>query len=81
LFLTPAMYQPQENTWFATIVRWNPVSPLMNAAREAAAGQTLAAPTTLLFVLGGGVLATAAGLLLVRAVAPIVIERMLLGGR
>lgn len=81
LFLTPAMYQPQENTWFATIVEWNPVSPLMNAAREAAAGQTLAAPTTLLFVLGGGVLATAAGLLLVRAVAPIVIERMLLGGR
>jgi lipopolysaccharide transport system permease protein len=81
LFLTPAMYQPEENSWFATIVRWNPVSPLMNAAREAAAGQALAQPVTLLLVLGGGVLATAAGLLLVRAVAPIVIERMLLGGR
>ena len=81
LFLTPAMYQPEGNGWFATIVRWNPVSPLMDAARQAAAGQALAQPTTFVLVLGGGALATIAGLLLVRAVAPIVIERMLLGGR
>jgi lipopolysaccharide transport system permease protein len=81
LFLTPAMYQPEGSGWFATIVRWNPVSPLMHAAREAAAGQELSHPLTLGIVLAIAALATAGGLLLVRLVAPILVERMLLGGR
>jgi len=81
LFLTPALYPPLADGWFKTIVHCNPVTPLIYAAREAATGQALTQPMTLLWTLGGGVLATTAGLLLVRAVAPIVIERMLLGGR
>lgn len=81
LFLTPAMYQPQGDSAFAMIVRCNPVSPLMEAARQAAAGEALAQPVLFTSVLGIGLFATIAGLALVRAVAPILIERMLLGGR
>jgi len=81
LFLTPALYQPQGDGVFAVLVRANPVAPLMEAARQAAAGLPLAQPLTLLLVLAGAVLATALGLLFVCALAPIVIERMLLGAR
>ncbi len=80
LFLTPAMYQPKAG-WFATIVNCNPVSPLIVAAREAAGGVALTQPVVFAVVLAIGVAAAFAGLLLVRAVAPILIERMLLGGR
>lgn len=80
LFLTPAMYQPKTG-WFATIVNCNPVSPLIVAAREAAGGVALTQPVAFAVVLAIGVAAAFAGLLLVRAVAPILIERMLLGGR
>lgn len=81
LFLTPAMYQPQGDGWFPTIVRANPVSPLIDAARQAAGGEALAAPGTFGFVLVAAVATTVLGFLLIRAVAPILIERMLLGGR
>src|SRR5262249_59480546 len=81
LFLTPAIARPQGDGPFATLVRLNPVSPLMHAAREGAAGVAVAQPLALAAVLCAGALATAGGLLLVRAVAPIVVERMLLGGR
>ncbi len=80
LFLTPAMYQPKEG-WFAVIVRCNPVSPLIDGARQAAAGELLAEPWLFAGVLGFGVVTTVLGLSFVRAVAPILIERMLLGGR
>jgi lipopolysaccharide transport system permease protein len=80
LFLTPAMYQPQTG-WFAAIVAANPVSPLIVAAREAAAGAAIGQPWAVLAVGVAGAAATALGFALVRAVAPILIERMLLGGR
>ena len=81
LFLTTAVARPQGDGLFATVVRLNPVSPLMDAAREGAAGVAVAQPVALAAVLAAGAIATAGGLLLVRAVAPIVVERMLLGGR
>jgi len=81
LFLTPAIYQPQGDGLFSMLVRFNPVSPLMDSAREAAAGLVLSHPQPFVFVLCAGVLATVAGFFMVRAAAPIVIERMLLGGR
>lgn len=81
LFLTPAMYQPRGDGWFATIVRANPVSPLIDAARQAAGGEVLAAPMAFGAVLVVAVVTTVLGFLLIRAVAPILIERMLLGGR
>ena len=81
LFLTPAMYQPQGDGLFATLVRLNPVWPLMDAARDAAAGLPLSHPQAFVIVLCGAMLATVGGFVMVRASAPIVIERMLLGGR
>lgn len=81
LFLTPAMYQPQGDGLFATLVRLNPVWPLMDAARDGAAGLPLSHPQALVVVLCSSILATVAGFVMVRASAPIVIERMLLGGR
>jgi len=81
LFLTPAFYEPRDGGWFAAIVDLNPVSPLMVAVRDITAGQSLSAPVPLFVVLGIGVVTTVAGLLMLRHIAPIVIERMLLGGR
>jgi lipopolysaccharide transport system permease protein len=76
------MYQPgPDGGIFTTLVRLNPVWPLMDSARDAAASLPLAHPQALGLVLGGSILATAAGFMIVRATAPIVIERMLLGGR
>jgi len=81
LFLTPAMFQPTGGGLLATIVRLNPVWPLMDAARDAAAGAPLSHPNALALVLGLAVVLAVLGFAMVRATAPIVIERMLLGGR
>jgi lipopolysaccharide transport system permease protein len=81
LFLTPALYQPQSGGLFAAIIAANPVSPLIITAREAAGGEALSCPIAFAVMLGLGVASTVLGLVLVRAVAPILIERMLLGGR
>ncbi|HZT56748.1 MAG TPA: hypothetical protein VFA35_11005 [Burkholderiaceae bacterium] len=81
LFLTPAIARPQGDGLFATVVRCNPVSPLIDAARQGAAGVALVEPLRFAAVIAAGALVAALGLLLVRAVAPIVVERMLLGGR
>lgn len=82
LFLTPAMYQPSTPEGaFAVLLRLNPVWPLMSAARDAAAGTSLSHPDAFGIALIGGVLATLCGFIVVRAVAPIVIERMLMGGK
>lgn len=82
LFLTPAMYQPSTpDGVFALLLRLNPVWPLMSAARDAAAGTSLSHADAFGIALIGGVLATVVGFVVVRAVAPIVIERMLIGGK
>lgn len=81
LFLTPAIYQPKGDSFFATVLRCNPVSPLMQAAREGAANLPLSQPLAFTGVLVAAVLTTIAGFALARLVAPIVIERMLLGGK
>ncbi len=81
LFLTPAMYQPQSGSLFDALIRWNPISPLMTSAREAAAELAFTHPQALGVVLVASVLATLMGVVFIRATAPIVIERMLLGGR
>lgn len=81
LFITPAMYLPQGDGIFSLIVRLNPVSTLMYGAREAAAGLPLTQPTAMILVLGAAVMLTVVGFMLVRMIAPIVIERMLMGGR
>lgn len=80
IFLAPVAYQPTTG-WFAAIVAANPVSPLIVTAREAAAGAPLTQAWAFFALVVAGAAATALGLALVRAVAPILIERMLLGGR
>jgi lipopolysaccharide transport system permease protein len=82
LFLTPAMYQPATSEGvFASLLKLNPVWPLMSAARDAAAGAPLSDAYAFGFALIGGVVATITGFIVVRAVASIVIERMLMGGK
>jgi lipopolysaccharide transport system permease protein len=82
LFLTPAMYQPATpNGVFASLLKLNPVWPLMSAARDAAAGAAFSHANAFGIALIGGFVATLAGFVIVRAVAPIVIERMLIGGK
>lgn len=81
LFLTPAMYQPPKGGLFSVLLQLNPVWPLMSAARDGAAGASLTHPLAVTIALSAAVVMTIAGFLIVRASAPIVIERMLLGGR
>lgn len=82
LFLTPAVYQPSsQDSLFAVLIKLNPVWPLMEVARDAAAGLPLQSPGAFTAAILGGLLVAAAGFAIVRASAPIVIERMLLGGR
>lgn len=81
LFLTPALYQPNDGGVLAAIVNLNPMSPLMEAARDAAADVPLSGPDGFVLVLLGGLTASVLGVVIIRAAAPVVIERMLLGGR
>jgi lipopolysaccharide transport system permease protein len=81
LFFTPAMYQPEGTGLFASFVRNTPVSPIMTSSREAAAGVLQSGLPTFISILVLGLILSAAGFVVVRMVAPIVIERMLLGGK
>lgn len=81
LFLTPALYMPQAGSLFSLLMDWNPVTPLMNAARQSAAGMPIADPASLCAVLAAAPVLAFAGLAFVRMVAPIVIERMPAAGR
>ncbi len=81
LFLTPAFYVPESAGLLSSLVQSAPVAPLMNSARDAAAGAALSQPDALAAVLALSLLMTMAGMAFVRLSAPIVIERLLLGGR
>ena len=81
LFLSPALYMPQRGGIFATLVEWNPVSPLMKAARDAAEHGVYSEPATMAVITVAAVLLLLVGLWIVRRSVPIVVERMLLGGR
>jgi len=81
VFITPAFYVPDESGMFAHVVLYSPIAPLMAAARDAAAGIALTQPGFLAGVLGLSLGILVAGIIMVRLSAPIVIERMLVGGR
>jgi len=82
LFLTPAMYQPATSDGvFALLLKLNPVWPLMSTARDAAAGVALSHAHAFGTALILGAMTTIAGFIVIRTVAPIVIERMLMGGK
>lgn len=81
LFLTPALYVPASESWFSVIVDANPLSILMMGARDALVQYIPANGMMVLILSGGAFCLMMAGFLLVRTVAPIVLERMLMGGR
>ncbi len=81
LFLTPAFYSPAENGLFAEVINCNPVTPLIIAAREAAIGSASIQTSQLWIILALAFGLTIFGLVMLRMVAPIIIERMLMGGR
>jgi lipopolysaccharide transport system permease protein len=81
LFLSPAFYVPHSDDVFSWIIRCNPISPLMVNAREVAATGALSSGMELALVLVASLVLVIVGMTLVRISAPIVIERMLLGGR
>ena len=81
LFLTPALYNPAADGVFSFIVRFNPLTPLMSAARAGAGGHTGQAFLTLTVIGLAALLLILAGRSLLRTAVPIMIERMLLGGK
>lgn len=81
LFLTPALYSPKAGELISTIVNVNPVSPLMHGVRDAAAFGTLGSPISFWVVGVAALVLVLAGLALLRMSSPILIERMLIGGR
>lgn len=81
LFLTPALYMPQRQGIFATVIEWNPVSPLMKAARDAVERGSFSDPTTMMAMGTAATVLLVFGLWFVRRSMPIVVERLLLGGR
>jgi lipopolysaccharide transport system permease protein len=81
LFLTPALYSPKSGELFSTVVNANPVSPLMHGVRDAAASGELGSPVSFCIVAGAAVFLVVAGFALLRMSSPILIERMLIGGR
>jgi lipopolysaccharide transport system permease protein len=81
LFLTPALYSPKSGELFSRVVNANPVSPLMHGVRNAAASGELGSPLSFCIVAGSSVLVLVAGFSLIRMSSPILLERMLIGGR
>jgi lipopolysaccharide transport system permease protein len=80
LFLTPALYVPSPGL-FKTIIDLNPIAPVMITARAGLDNTQYASWTVLAILTVSGVVALITGSWFVRRSVPIVVERMLLGGR
>lgn len=76
MFLTPVIYPPPATGAVATIMRYNPLTPLFEAARYLLYGTGSFPVTGFVVVFGGTLLAGAFGWLLFRLVMPLLIERM-----
>ena len=81
LFLTPALYSPKAGELFYVVVNINPVCPLMQGVREAASFGTLGSPISFGAVAVISMLLVPTGLALLQKSTPILIERMLIGGK
>lgn len=76
LLLTPVVYPPPESGLFATIVQFNPVTPLLVAIRELTTTGMLSQPIGFWLASGFVLILLATGWLLYRLAMPFVIERM-----
>jgi ABC-type polysaccharide/polyol phosphate export permease len=81
IFLTPAFYAPEGSNLFARLIQCSPLAPLMSSARDAAAGLAIVQPGFLAAVFGVSIIVLVTGMLMIRVSAPILVERMLMGGR
>ena len=81
LFLTPAFYAPSDGGIFSIIINANPLSPLMHGVRDAAAFGGMNSPWSFCIVALAALLLATVGFALIRISSPILIERMLIGGR
>jgi lipopolysaccharide transport system permease protein len=81
IFISAAFYAPHGGV-FGRVIQLNPLSIVMAAAREGVetGGLTSVAPAFVAVVLVGVVLVVL-GTALIRVALPIVVERMLIGGR
>lgn len=77
LFFTPVIYPPPESGIFATLVQWNPVTPLLVTTRELAAeGGMISEPLGFWVASGVAVVGLLVSWLIYRVTMPFVIERM-----
>lgn len=80
IFISPAMYEPGGGV-FGAVVNANPLAPVMNFAREVAAGGSVDSAVAFAIVFGVSLLLGWAGIAVYRTSSVIIVERMLLGGR
>ncbi len=76
LLLTPVIYPVPKQGWFATLVDWNPVTPLLVTTRELATGVNLSNPAGFWFVSAIAFLGLLLAWILYRLAMPFVIERI-----
>lgn len=76
MFLTPVVYAAPKHGWAATLMHWNPVTPLLGAARDMLTGHWPSNVGALTAVGLGSAMVLTLGWLAYRAAMPILIERM-----
>ncbi|NJO80236.1 MAG: ABC transporter permease [Cyanobacteria bacterium RM1_2_2] len=76
LFFTPVIYPPPQTGLFATLVRWNPVTPLLVAVRDLATVGTIAEPLHFWLASFVALMGLLISWLIYRVAMPFVIERI-----
>lgn len=76
MFLSPVVYAVPDHGWAATLMQWNPITPVLNAARDTLTGGWPEQALPLGGIASGTVVVLVLGWLAYRAAMPILIERM-----
>lgn len=76
LFFTPVIFPPPKTGWFATLVQWNPVTPLLVTVRELATSGVISEPVHFWFASLLALVGLLVSWLLYRIAMPFVIERI-----
>lgn len=76
LFLTPVVYSPPQSGWFAVLVRWNPVTPMLVTLRECLTGGPWSQIGPFLAVSAVAFVALVIAWIFARLSLPIIAERM-----
>src|SRR5262249_52776901 len=76
MYLTPVVYMPPRSGWFATVIRWNPVTPIIMAGRDWLTRGSSDYVAAMLLVAGISVIVLFASLLILRVAMPHLVARM-----